>query len=109
MQSSVFALVKINVYGNFLDQVQWLAVGGLETLQVCRDYVIQFARRHPLGELAHMVGKHLPLGLFVFSAADLHFDAVHRTIVRTPDGTDNEGVWLFVLGLSLSGKQKAWA
>src|SRR5258708_7466322 len=98
MQSSVFALVVINVDGHFLTQAQWLAVGGLEMLEIGREDVVRLAGGNALGKLAHVVGIDFPLRLFVLGAADFDGYPVHGTIVRAPDCTGDESVG-FVFGL----------
>ena len=94
MQSGVFAFVVVDVDGNFLDQVQGLAVGRLEVLQVRREDVVGFPGGNALGEFAHVVGIDFPLRFLVFRAADLYGDAVDRTIVGAPDGAGDQSVGL---------------
>src|SRR5271154_2442599 len=104
MQSGVFAFVVIDVNGDFLHQVHRLAVGGLEAFEVGPDDVVVFAGRNALGELAVVVGIHLPLGLLVFGAADFYFDPVDGTIVRSPDRAHDQGVgFVFVPVFRLGG------
>src|SRR5271166_609928 len=108
MQSGVFAFVVINVDGDFLDQAQRAAVGGLETLEVGGENVVGIAGGNALGELAHVVGVDFPADFFgfVLGAADFHGDTIDRMVVGSPDRAGNESVWL-TLGRR-SGEKPVW-
>jgi len=94
MQSGVFALVVVDVDGDFLNQAERLAVGGFDAFQVGGKNVIGFADGNPLGEFSHVVGINFPLGFFVFGAANFYGNAIHGMIVRAPDGAGDESVGL---------------
>jgi hypothetical protein len=104
MQSSVFAFILIDVDGDFLDQAQRPAIYGLEAFEVGRKNIVGLTGRNALRELAHMVGVDLPAGLlgFIGGTADLHWDAVDRAVVRSPDRAGDESVRLAFL---ISGEQ----
>ena len=91
--------------GNFLDQAERLAVGGFEVLQIGPEDVVGLPRGNALGKLAIVIGKELPSGFLILGTPDLYCDAVDRTVVRSPDCSENKGVRLFRLGVL----RRAWA
>lgn len=96
MEADVLALVVVDVDGNFLNQVDGLAISRFEAFQIGPENVIGFAGRYPLGEFTHVIGVDLPASFigFVFSLPDLHSDSVHRTIIGSPNGSGDQGVRL---------------
>ena len=70
MQASVLAFFAVDVNGDFLGQMQGLAIVGFDMLQIGGEDVVGFSGRKALGEFAAMIGIDLPFGLFVFGAAD---------------------------------------
>ena len=81
MQSGVFAFIVIHVDGNFFDQAERLAVGGLEAFEVGSEDVVGVTGGNALGKLSVVIGVNLPFGLFVLGAADFDKNAVDGTIV----------------------------
>ena len=108
MQTGVFPLVVEDMHGNFLGQVQRLAVGGLETFEVGREDVVGLAGGNALGKLTVMVGVEFPAHFagFVLGTANLDPDTIHRTIIRPPDGTEDESVGLPRFRVLCGGTQK---
>src|SRR5690349_11984768 len=100
MQAGIFAFVAVNVNDDILNEVQGLAVGGLEVFQIGGKDVVGFSGRNTQGEFTVMVGIEFPLGLLVFGAADFYEYAINRAIVGTPDRTGDQGVGLVVGPLS---------
>src|SRR5580700_12249235 len=100
MQTSVFAFVVIDVDGNFLDQAQGAAVGGLEAFEIGGEDVVGFADGNPLGELPAMIRIDLPADFlgFVGGATDFHENAIDFTIVRAPHGSGDQSI-VFRLGI----------
>jgi len=96
VEAHILALVVVDVDGNFLDQVEGLAVGWLEALEVGPENVVRFAGWQPLFKLAVVVGKDFPARLIglVFAAPDLHGHSIHRSVIGAPHGPDNHSVRL---------------
>jgi hypothetical protein len=96
VESNVLALVVVDMDGDFLDEVDRLAVGRFEAFQIGPENVIGLAGGDTLGEFAHMVGVDLPAGFvgLIFSLADFHRDAVHGAIIGAPDGSGYQSVRL---------------
>jgi len=96
MQSGVFPLVAKDVNGDLFDQAQGLAIVRLEAFEIGPNNVFSVASGNALRELAHVVGIDLPSDFvgFIGGTANLHGDAVYRTIIWTPDGSGDEGVRL---------------
>src|SRR5689334_2577572 len=70
----------------------WLSGSSLFGLDVGPDHVIGLARRHPLRELAPVVGGLLPLRFLLVGASDLDGNAVGGAIVLAPYCAENQGV-----------------
>jgi hypothetical protein len=96
VQADVLAFVVVDVDGNFLDEVERLAVGWLETLEIGPENVVGLARRQALLKFAVVVGINFPARLIglVFAAPDLDGDSIYGSVVRAPHGPDNHSVWL---------------
>src|SRR5258707_15233798 len=89
-----------------------LAVCGPHALQVARNYIVGLTGGNSLGEFTGVVGIDLPLGLLVRHAANIHFYTIDGTIIRSPDGPENEGVgifWFELLGRGSRNGQRCCA
>ena len=88
VEADVLTLVVVDVNGDFLDEVDGLAVNGLEVLEVGPENVVGLAGRQALLELTMVVGIDLPsrFGRFVFATPDLYADSEDRSVVGSPDG-----------------------
>src|SRR5579872_322601 len=82
-----------------LDGVRLQLAPVLALVSIAPDHVVRLARRHPLGEFAEMIGHKFPMSMFSALAADLHPHTVKGAGVRSPGGTEDQGVGLKVLGL----------
>src|SRR5580693_1539807 len=102
MQAGVDALVPVHVYPD-LFSLQRTAICRLKALQVGPDHVVLLACGDALGELAAMIRILLPAGFLFTFAANLDFHAVDRSVVRTPDRAEDQGIgWL---ALRFSGRE----
>jgi hypothetical protein len=113
MQADVLALVIVDMDGDFLDEMDGLAIGRFESFQVSPEDVIGFAGRNALGEFAHVIGVDLPASFigFVLSLSDLHSNAVHRAIIGAPDGPGDQSVRLpsgFLSGEQSIPRTESW-
>src|SRR5579859_1440322 len=106
MQSGVFAFIVINVNRDILGD-RMGSVGEFHAFEVGREDVVGFTSRHALGELAVVVGIHLPTDLLglVLGAAHFYTDAVDGPIVWTPYRSNDEGVRLLRVGVTLGGTE----
>jgi len=69
VQAGILAFFVIDVDGDFLGEMQGLAVGGLEAFQVGPEDVVGLACGNALGKLAMMVGVDLPADFLGLSVA----------------------------------------
>src|SRR5581483_9142912 len=97
MQSRNRTLFVLDLHGNLRPRLQVLAGWVFPAFGVRPDYVSFLARRNQLLELPTTAGIDLPAGLLVARPADLHSDAAHRTVVRSPHGAKDHGI-SFLLG-----------
>src|SRR6266446_6858888 len=107
MQTGVDALVVINMEVNLSGQVHRLSVGGLEIFEIGPDDVVRFARGNALGEFAIVVGIEFPPRFLVAGTADLDLNAVNRTVVRSPDRSNDESIGLLRFRLFGGGMKLA--
>jgi hypothetical protein len=96
VEADVLAFVVVDVDGNFLDEVERLAVGWLEVLEIGPKNVVGLTRRQALLKFPVVVGIDFPARLIglVFAAPDLDGDSIHWSVVRAPHGPDNHSVGL---------------
>jgi len=97
VQAGVFALVVVDVDGDFLDQVEGPAVGGFDVLEIGRKDIVALAGGNALGEFAVVVGEEFPADSFglVGGAANPYGDAVDGVVVGPPDGAEDEAIGFF--------------
>src|SRR2546423_5938321 len=110
MQAGVDAFFAEDVEGDFLRQAQRLAIKGFHVFQIGGKDVIGVAGRNALSEFSVVVGVDFPLRFLIFGTADLDWDTVDGMVVRSPDGSGDQGVGLLfvfcrVFGRLLSRKQ----
>src|SRR5581483_7195466 len=56
------------------------------------DYIVGFAGRHPLGELAPVIRNQAPFRFLLVGTADLDRDTVRSTALCVPNGTEDQGI-----------------
>jgi hypothetical protein len=94
VHSNVLALVVVDVDCDFLDQVERLAIGGFEVLEVSPENVVGLAGRQALLELTMVVRIDFPSRFvrLVFATPDLYGDSIDRSVVGSPHGPYDHGV-----------------
>jgi hypothetical protein len=94
MKADILALVVVDMDGDLLNQVEGLAVGGFEILQIGPENVVGLAGWQALFEFAVVVGVDLPSRLvrLVFATTDLYCDSIHRSIIGSPHCPYDHGV-----------------
>src|SRR5262245_43781452 len=94
VEADILAFVMVDVDSHFLGQMDRLAIGRLETLQIGPNNVLCFAGREALLELPMMVGIDFPADFlgFVGGFTNLDSDAVDGQVVWAPHGSYNQGV-----------------
>lgn len=87
VEANILSFVVVDVYRDFLDQVERLAVGGLEALQISGENVVSLAGGNTLSKFAHVIGVELPTHFvrLIAAFADFHDDAVHGPVIRSPN------------------------
>jgi hypothetical protein len=96
VETYILAFVFINVHGNLLDEVNGLAIGWLESLEIDPENVVGIAGWQPLFEFAVVVGIDFPARLIglIFAAPDLNSDSIDWSVVRSPHGPNDHRVGL---------------
>src|SRR5260370_42087244 len=89
MHSGVYTLLILNFDRNQLAGPQMSALRRLDASSIRPQYISFLACGNQLLELAEAIGMDLPTRLFVAGAANLHDHAVHRAVVRPPDGAED--------------------
>src|SRR5271166_1273655 len=86
MDSDVLAFIIVDLHR---DLGLGLAFGQLD---VSLDDVVLGTRRNALCEFATVIGDKFPFYLLVGGAPDLNGDSCNRSVVRAPDGANDEGI-----------------
>jgi len=96
MEADILALVFVDVDGDFLNEVDRLPIGGLESFQIRPEDVVGLTGRNSLGKLSHVIGVEFPADFLhlIGTLADFHGNAVHGVIIGSPDGPDDQRVGL---------------
>jgi hypothetical protein len=96
VETDVLPLVVVDMDRDFFHQPELLAVGGLEALEIGREYVIGVTSRKALLEFAVMIRNHLPANFagLVFASANLDGNSVDWMVVRAPHRPDDHGIAL---------------
>jgi hypothetical protein len=108
MQTSIFALVVVDVHFDFLGQTELGAVGKFQVFGVGGKNIVGFAGGNVLSELTHVIGVLFPSDFFrlVGSTAYFHANAVDGAIVGSPNRAEDDCIGL--PRFLRSGIQDSW-
>jgi hypothetical protein len=96
MKADILTFVIVDMHRNFVNQVDRLAIGRFEALQISGENVVCLAGGNALGKLSHVIGVELPTDFvrLITAFANFHRNAVHGPVIGPPDGSGDKRVGL---------------
>src|SRR5579864_116116 len=92
MQPGIGTLIILDVNGNLWASLQMGAARQFVAFGISPDHVVLLAHGYALLEFAAAVGIKLPPRFLVSRPPNVHLDARHRTVIRSPDCSEDQRI-----------------